>query len=99
MAVKKTESVETSVKTGTSSAKKEKLVYVGPTIPGVITKGVVLNGNVPKKYTELMSKYGYLKNLLVKLGDVNRANQEIGHRAGAYYEFYKKANEIAKEAK
>lgn len=82
-----------------SNEKTQKHVYVGPTIPGVIAKGTVLSGAVPKKYQELIDKYGYMKNLLVAPEKVADANKEISLRAGAYYEFYKKATEMKKEAK
>ena len=82
-----------------NNVKVYKQVYVGPTIPGVIAKGTVLSGAVPKKYQELINKHGYMKNLLVAPEKVADANKEISLRAGAYYEFYKKATGMKKEAK
>ncbi len=78
---------------------KQKLVYVGPTIPGVIARGVVLAEGIPKKLQDVMKEHGYVKNLIVSLQDVAAANREIAGRSGAYFEFYQKACAIAKEVR
>lgn len=79
--------------------KRRKLVYVGPTIPGVIAKGVVLTGTIPGKVQEMLQQYGYMQNLFVSLNNVAAANREIAGKSGAYYEFYQKACTIAKEVR
>lgn len=90
-----TKQEETKQKEG----KRRKLVYVGPTIPGVIAKGVVLTGTIPGKVVEMLQRYGYMENLFVSLNDVAAANREIAGKSGAYYEFYQKACTIAKEVR
>lgn len=90
-----TKQEETKQKEG----KSRKLVYVGPTIPGVIAKGVVLTGTIPGKVVEMLQRYGYMENLFVSLNDVAAANREIAGKSGAYYEFYQKACTIAKEVR
>lgn len=70
--------------------KDERIVYVGPTIPGVATRNTTYDG-MPEQLREAIKEAPCLQNLCVPVSELAVALEEIRNRQGATYTMYKKA--------
>ncbi len=88
-------STKTETKTETKATEKEtkaeKVVYVGPTIPGVASHNTIYNNGLPKELTDAQDKEPAFKALVVPLSALSNALREINGKTGATYVFYEKA--------
>lgn len=67
-----------------------KVVYVGPTIPGVASRNTVYN-TVPQTVNEAAREAPYLLSLCVPIEDLPDALRQIRNQSGSIYSFYRKA--------
>ena len=63
----------------TSAAKKQSnLVYLGPTITGVVRHSTIFkNGVLPQKLSECVTEFPLMKKLLVPVSDIAAATKEL----------------------
>lgn len=56
--------------------KNERLMYIGPTIHGVVKNGAVFSGGIPKILERLTEEKPVVKNLIVPLSGIVQAKKE-----------------------
>ena len=63
----------------TSAVKKQSnLVYLGPTITGVVRHSTIFkNGVLPQKLSECVTEFPLMKKLLVPVNDITTATKEL----------------------
>lgn len=67
-----------------------KIVYVGPTIPGVVTRNTTYS-EMPESLKEAAKAAPYLKGLCVPVKNLAVAMEQIRNKTGAFYTLYSKA--------
>lgn len=60
-----------------------KVMYLGPTIRGVVKNGDVFEGGLPKKLSKVAEKKPIVKNLIVPLSDVVEVKRAIDQEGTA----------------
>lgn len=68
----------------------EILIYVGPTIPNVISTNSIFNNGIPKQLQELISIKPYVSALLVPIEKLAQARVELRNPGSAFSVLYKK---------
>lgn len=63
--------------------------YVGPTIPGVATKGEVYTNGLPANLTAVAESNPLINKLIVDLDEMPNAQRDILLKRGVYYAAYK----------
>lgn len=76
-------------------AGKEKLIYLGPGIPGVISAGTILSNGLTPQMEKAAKELPALHRLLVPVMDVVKAKKELNNEVSAISVCYKKAAEYA----
>lgn len=71
--------------------RNETLVYIGPTIVGVVTQNTFFNNGLSSELENVIKEMPAISNLIVPLSKYTKASSEINKKEGAMYEFYKKA--------
>ena len=69
------------------------LAYVGPTIPGVATKGEVYTNGLPAALSAVAEQRPLIKKLIVELAEMPTAQKDIILQSGVYYAAFKAATE------
>ena len=77
------------MKKKTAEVQAAPLAYVGPTIPGVATRGEVYTNGLPAALTEVAEQRPLVKKLIVKLTEMPNAQKDIIMKRGAYYAAFK----------
>ncbi|MDU6040062.1 MAG: hypothetical protein E6Y83_17115 [Clostridium butyricum] len=78
-------------KNATTITKTNKVViYIGPTIPGVATKNMVLNNGLTQSLKDAITETPIIEKLLVEPKDLSSAVNQINNKDGAIYTFYNK---------
>ncbi len=75
------------------TAKEQKpkiLVYVGPTIAGVASHGMIFNNGLSKELNAAMEKAPAFNGLVVPVMELSKAIKEIERELGATYVLYNK---------
>jgi len=67
-----------------------KIVYVGPTIPGVATRNTTYS-EMPESLKKAAEAAPYLAGLCVPVASLSAAMDQIRHKKGAFYTLYQKA--------
>lgn len=67
-----------------------KIVYVGPTIPGVATRNTTYS-EMPESLKEAAKAAPYLKGLCIPVNTLAVAMSQIRNKEGAFYTLYNKA--------
>lgn len=73
----------------------ETVIYLGPTIKGVIQNGIILNNGMPKKAKEAVKEFPALKMLFVPIKGIVKARKDLKKEASALKICYNKAVEYA----
>lgn len=71
------EKKETIAKKAAEKEKKETVIYLGPTIPGIIATATILNNGKPKKLEALEKELPAISLLIVKMEDVVQARRDL----------------------
>ncbi len=77
------------MKKKTVEAQAAPLAYVGPTIPGVATRGEVYTNGLPNALAAAAEQDPLLNKLIVELTEMPNAQRDIILRRGVYYAAYK----------
>ena len=75
-----------------------KIVYVGPTIPGVATRNTTYS-EMPESLKGAAKTAPYLNGLCVPVKNLSVAMEQIRHKEGAFYTLYNKALTFSANAK
>ena len=74
----------------TSTAKKQgNLMYLGPTITGVVRHSTIFkNGVLPQKLNKCVEEFPAMKRLLVSMEDISKATKELVKEQSALATIY-----------
>lgn len=74
----------------TSTAKKQgSLMYLGPTITGVVRHSTIFkNGVLPQKLNKCVEEFPAMKRLLVSMEDISKATKELVKEQSALATIY-----------
>lgn len=72
-------------------------MYVGPTIPGVVTKNRIYIGKLPTKVEDRKSKDPYFANLLIPVEQLVTARQKLQDKTSVLAVSYLKVMSSLKE--
>lgn len=72
-------------------------MYVGPTIPGVVTKNRIYIGKLPTKVEDRKSKDPYFANLLIPVEQLVTARQKLQEKTSVLAVSYLKVMNSLKE--
>lgn len=75
-----------------------KIVYVGPTIPGVATRNTTYS-EMPESLKEAAKAAPYLKGLCIPVNTLAVAMSQIRNKEGAFYTLYNKALTFSADTK
>lgn len=100
MTTKKVTTVEVAEEPIVETAEKKEtkqIIYVGPTIPGVIKSNTIFNNGVGDRVAERIKQQPELGGLLIDINNLSDAQRQIALKKGAYYSLYSKIKGSLKE--
>lgn len=65
-------------------------MYIGPTIPGVVKKGTVFIGGLPKGLDDAKRDVPAIGNLVVPIGEATKATQALKEQGSVEHVSYRK---------
>lgn len=68
-----------------------KIVYVGPTIPGVANRNTVFDGSLPQSLQTAIQETPIIGNLVIPISRLSDALTQIRTKSGSIYTIYQKA--------
>lgn len=72
--------------------KQSNLMYLGPTITGVVRHSTIFkNGVLPKKLTECVEQFPAMKKLIVSMEDIPAVTKELNKEQSALGTIYSQA--------
>lgn len=74
--------------------RKETVVYMGPSINGVIETGTAMNDKYPDRFAEILKSNSYFSGLLIPVGKLNDAKKELRRQGSELDMLYKQAIRI-----
>ena len=86
-----------SVKQEAPKAAKGPVIYVGPSIVGVATKGTVYKNGLTPQISKAVEELPALKTLLVEIGKITQARKDLKNKESAVSICYAKAEEYAQK--
>lgn len=76
---------------------KEPVIYIGPSIVGVVTKGTVYKNGLTPQMSKAVEELPALNTLLVEIGKIAQARKDLRNKASAVSICYAKAEEYARK--
>ncbi len=85
-------STETKSKTvaARDTAKKEAVIYIGPSIKGLVSTGTIYNNGIPNNLELEMEKQPAIKNLVVPVSELSGVRKELRVPGSALAVIYNK---------
>lgn len=81
-----------STKKAAVAKKQSNLMYLGPTITGVVRHSTIFkNGVLPKKLTECVEQFPAMKKLIVPMEDIPAVTKELNKEQSALGTIYSQA--------
>ena len=78
-----------STKKATTAKKQSNLMYLGPTITGVVRHSTIFkNGVLPKKLNECVEQFPAMKMLLVSMEEIPAVTKELNKEQSALGTIY-----------
>ena len=78
-----------STKKATTAKKQSNLMYLGPTITGVVRHSTIFkNGVLPKKLNECVEQFPAMKKLLVSMEEIPAVTKELNKEQSALGTIY-----------
>lgn len=71
-------------------------IYLGPSIPNVITNGTIIKGKIAEEFIELQERLPAIKGLFIDIRKAHQVVCDIELKRGVFYEYYKKVLEYIK---
>lgn len=98
--VKKVESVtRTATRTATAKKNNEHVIYLGPTIKGIVESGTSFTNGLPKKFKEFSEKNPIVNELIVPIKNFADARKELRSDDSPMAVFFNSVKEIAEKMK
>ncbi len=72
---------------------KEAVMYIGPTVPGVVASGTVFNNGYPKKLKDAMETERTLAMLMIPVSGLTEARKELRKSGSVLSICYEKVKE------
>lgn len=94
---------ETVVKTASAKSTKDKatttntVVYIGPTIPGVVTGNRIFSNGINKELKEEVDKMPTIGNLIVPISGLAKARNQLSKKDTPMNICYEKVQQYLKE--
>ena len=76
---------------------KEPVIYIGPSIVGVATKGTVYKNGLTPQMGKAVEELPALNTLLVEIGKITQARKNLKNKESAVSICYAKAEEYARK--
>lgn len=76
---------------------KEPVIYIGPSIVGVATKGTVYKNGLTPQMGKAVEELPALNTLLVEIGKITQARKDLKNKESAVSICYAKAEEYARK--
>ena len=76
---------------------KEPVIYIGPSIVGVATKGTVYKNGLTPQMDRAVKELPALNTLLVEIGKITQARKDLKNKDSAVSICYVKAEEYARK--
>lgn len=76
------------MKKGNSEQSPKTVMYVGPSIPGIVETGKLFNNGFTPTVIEAVDKCSAIKELMVPTAKIGEALNDIKNKRGAYFAFY-----------
>lgn len=76
---------------------KEPVIYIGPSIVGVATKGTVYKNGLTPQMDRAVKELQALNTLLVEIGKITQARKDLKNKESAVSICYAKAEEYARK--
>ena len=76
---------------------KEPVIYIGPSIVGVATKGTVYKNGLTPQMGKAVKELPALNTLLVEIGKITQARKDLKNKESAVSICYEKAEEYARK--
>jgi hypothetical protein len=73
----------------------EQVMYMGPTIRGVVKSGAVFSGGIPKDLEKLAEEKPLISNLIVPLSGIVQAKKDIGTEGTVAAVAYSRISELS----
>lgn len=74
-------------------------MYIGPAIPGVVKRGTVFYGDLPKELTDAAEKIPGVKNLVIPVEKITGATQALKERGSVEYVSWRRVSDYLEEVK
>lgn len=76
---------------------KEPVIYIGPSIVGIATKGTVYKNGLTPQMDRAVKELSALNTLLVEIGKITQARKDLKNKESAVSICYAKAEEYARK--
>lgn len=86
-----------NTKQETPKTAKEPVIYIGPSIVGVATKGTVYKNGLTPQMEKAVEELPALNTLLVEIGKITQARKNLKNKESAVSICYAKAEEYARK--
>lgn len=86
-----------SVKQEAPKAANGPVIYIGPSIVGVVTKGTVYKNGLTPQMNKAVEELPAMKTLLVEIGKITQARKDLKNKVSAVSICYAKAEEYARQ--
>lgn len=77
--------------------KKEKVMYLGPTVPGVVREGTIFDGDIPENVEKFKKKNIHFARLLVRMDKSLQARQQLEEEGSVLAVAFSFVNKMVKE--
>ena len=83
---------ETTNENAIETTKNSQVVYIGPTLKGIVTKNTIFASGIPSEVKEQLNKYPILNKLVIPIKNLPKVNMEM-QTGGAHSVLYARAVE------
>lgn len=88
-----------AVKTAAAKEIKEHVVYLGPTVKGIVESGAAFTNGLPKKFKEFAEENPIVHELIVPISNLADARKELRSENSPMAVFFDSVKEIAEKMK
>lgn len=72
----------------------QQLIYIGPSIAGVVMTGTIFRNGIPKELKEIINQHPNVGYLIVPIEKLPQAIKEIGNQKGAMHILYEDVKQL-----
>ena len=78
---------------------KKTVIYIGPTIVGVVTQNSIFNNGIPYELEETMKEIPVVEKLIIPVESLATASQQLNKKQGILYTCYEKVKKVLERSK